>query len=76
MKLSISVSEEDVAILDRFAKNAGLESRSAAVQRAIRMLVDPRLEDDYATAWDEWEGSGAFAEWDATTGDGLADDPR
>jgi mRNA-degrading endonuclease toxin of MazEF toxin-antitoxin module len=38
--------------------DAGLESRSAAVQRAIRMLADPQLEADYATAWDEWEASG------------------
>ena len=76
MKLSISLSEDDVAILDRFAKDTGLESRSAAVQRAIRMLGDPQLEADYATAWDEWEASGDFADWESTTGDGLVDDPR
>ncbi len=36
MKLSVSVSEEDVATLDRYAEAAGLTSRSAAIQRAIR----------------------------------------
>ncbi|MCU0295672.1 MAG: ribbon-helix-helix domain-containing protein [Candidatus Nanopelagicales bacterium] len=76
MKLSISLPEEDVAILDRFAKDAGLESRSAAVQRAIRMLADPQLEADYATAWDEWEASGDFADWESTSGDGVVDAPR
>jgi Arc/MetJ-type ribon-helix-helix transcriptional regulator len=76
VKLSISLSAEDVAILDRFAKDAGLGSRSAAVQRAIRMLEDPQLEADYATAWDEWEASGGFAHWESTAGDGLVDAPR
>lgn len=76
MKLSISLPDEDVAILDRFAKDAGLESRSAAVQHAIRMLGDPQLEADYATAWDEWEASGDFTAWESTSGDGLVDAPR
>lgn len=41
MKLSVSLSDEDVAVLDRYADAAGLSSRSAAIQRAIRMLGDP-----------------------------------
>lgn len=57
MTLTISLSDEDVAILDRFAKDAGLESRSAAIQRATRMLGDPQLEADHAAAWDEWEAT-------------------
>jgi hypothetical protein len=31
------------------------------------------LEQDYATAWAEWETSGEQAAWDRTTGDGFAD---
>ena len=43
----------------------------AAVQRAVRMLRFPTLEDDYAAAWDEWstEDDGP---WTETLGDGLA----
>ncbi|SFP79439.1 Ribbon-helix-helix protein, copG family [Geodermatophilus dictyosporus] len=76
MKLSISLSEEDVALLDAYAREAGLPSRSAVVQRAVRLLRHPDLEDDYATAWDEWRSSGQEAEWEGTTADGLDDAPR
>ncbi len=76
MKLSVSLSEEDVATLDRYAEAAGLTSRSAAIQRAIRMLGDPALDDAYAAAWDEWEASGDAAAWERTLADGLADAAR
>lgn len=76
MKLSISLPEEDVAALDRYAKAAGIPTRSAAVQRAIHMLRDPQLEDAYAAAWEEWESSGEAAAWEETTADGLADAAR
>ncbi len=76
MKLSISLSEEDVAALDRYAEAAGLASRSAAIQRAIRMLGDPALDDAYAAAWDEWEASGDADAWETSLADGLADAAR
>ena len=76
MKLSVSLSEEDVAALDRFADAAGLTSRSAAIQRAIRMLGDPALDDAYEAAWDEWEASGDAAAWETTLADGLVDAAR
>lgn len=76
MKLSISLSDEDVAALDRYVEAAGVASRSAAIQRAIRMLRDPELEDAYAAAWDEWTASGEATTWEVTTMDGLADAPR
>jgi hypothetical protein len=76
MKLSISLSEEEVAILDRYADAAGLASRSAAIQRAIRMLGDPALDDAYAAAWDEWEASGDAAVWETSLADGLPDAAR
>lgn len=73
MKLSISLPDEDVELLDEFAERAGLSSRSAAVHHAVRLLRLPDLEDDYASAWDEWEASGDGAAWEASTVDGLAD---
>lgn len=76
MKLSVSVSEDDVAVLDRFAAASGLPSRSAAVQHAIRLLATAELEDDYEAAWAEWDGSGDRAAWEGTLGDGLPDAPR
>ena len=50
MKLSVSLSADDLAALDRYVEQAGLESRSAAVQQAIRRLQDPELEAAYAAA--------------------------
>ncbi len=76
MKLSISLPDEDVAALDRFAQAAGITSRSAAIQRAIRLLGERELDDCYAAAWDEWESSGEAAAWEPTAGDGLIDAPR
>ncbi len=76
MKLSISLSEEDVAVVDRLAAAMDLTSRSAVIQRAIRMLGDPALDDAYAAAWDEWEASGDSAAWDSAVADGLADAAR
>ncbi|OMH28177.1 antitoxin [Tersicoccus phoenicis] len=72
MKISISLPEKDVAVLDRFAAEHGLSSRSAAVQQAVRTLTERGLEQEYAIAWDEWEAGGEEAVWDLTSGDGVA----
>lgn len=71
MKLSISLPDEDVVLLDEFARATGLASRSAAVRRAIQMLRHPDLESDYAAAWDEWDESGDGEAWEPATGDGV-----
>lgn len=76
MKLSVSLSVQDVAVLDRYVQVAGVSSRSAAIQKAIRMLGDPELEDAYAAAWDEWDASGEASAWEVTASDGLADAAR
>ena len=49
----MSLSEDEVAALDKYARAAGLPARSAAVQHAIRLFGDPELEDAYAAAWEE-----------------------
>ena len=72
----MSLPEEDVAILDEFARTAGLPSRSAALHRAVGMLRLPELERDYEAAWNEWEASGDHATWDTAAGDGIADVAR
>ena len=76
MKLSISLPDEDLATLNRYARSAGLPSRSAAIQRAIRLLEDSELEDAYIRAWDEWESSGDASAWETTSADGLNDAAR
>jgi Arc/MetJ-type ribon-helix-helix transcriptional regulator len=76
VKLSISLSDEDVAFVDEYVRSSGLESRSAAIRRALHLLRQPALEQDYEQAWEEWAASGEQAAWDAVTGDGLADAAR
>lgn len=76
MKLSVSLSDDDLAVLDAYVKKSGLASRSAGVQRAIRMLRFPNLEQDYRDAWTEWSASGEETIWEQATDEGLADAPR
>jgi hypothetical protein len=76
MKLSVSLSDEDIAVLDAYVKKAGLPSRSAGLHRAVQMLRYPALEDDYAQAWSEWS-TGQHAEaWETTVADGVSDAAR
>lgn len=71
VKLSVSLSPSEVETLDKYARAAGLKSRSAAIQQAIKLLGDPELEDAYAAAWQEWEDSGESEAWAGTVADGL-----
>lgn len=72
MKLSVSLPDDDVAVLDEHARKAGLGSRSAAVHQAIRLLRRSGLEDDYAAAWEDWDRSGEREIWETTASDGLS----
>ncbi|MDX2382178.1 MAG: ribbon-helix-helix domain-containing protein, partial [Acidimicrobiia bacterium] len=38
MKVSVSVPDEDIEFLDKYAKTHRVASRSAALQHAIRLL--------------------------------------
>ena len=71
MKLSVSLPDDDVAYLDGYAETQGLASRSAALQKAVRLLRASELGAAYEEAWGDWAGSDAEL-WDATTADGLA----
>lgn len=74
MKLSISLPDEDVAFLDQYVEENGLDSRSAAVQRAVRALRDSGLEAEYTAAFAEWEGSEDEKFWEQFSADGLEPD--
>jgi len=76
MKLSVSLSDEDVAALDDYVKRANLPSRSAGLQRAVQMLRHPDLEDDYVEAWTQWSADDSSVAWETTMGDGITDAAR
>ena len=71
MKISVSLPEGDVVFLDRYALRVAAGSRSAVVQRAIRLLRATELGPAYAQAWEEWATSGDAEAWDAVAGDGI-----
>ena len=49
MKLSVSLSDDDVRLLDQLATERG-SSRSAVLQQAVALLRDRQLGTDYASA--------------------------
>ena len=71
MKLSVSLSDDDVAFLDGYAERQGMSSRSAALQKAVRLLRSTELGTAYREAWAEWESGGDAAVWGSAVGDGL-----
>ena len=75
MKLSVSLPDEDVEFLDRYAASQGMASRSAAVHKAVRLLRASELGPAYEDAWAEWVDSEEADLWESTISDGLADAP-
>lgn len=72
----MSLPAEDVEFLDAYARSKHIESRSAAVRKAVMLLRASELGAAYEDAWQEWAESGTADEWDAVVGDGLADASR
>ncbi len=70
MKVSISLPDDDIAFVDRYARDHGT-TRSAAIHKAVQMLRQGDLAADYEAATDEWVASGEAELWDAVTSDGL-----
>jgi Arc/MetJ-type ribon-helix-helix transcriptional regulator len=71
MKVSVSLPGEDVAFLDGYARERGLDSRSAALQRAVRLLRTSELSAAYRSAFEEPDAEYERALWDVTSGDGI-----
>lgn len=67
-KVSLSLSESDLAFLDAEAVSGHYASRSAAVQDAVRLLRESRLADAYAEAYSD----GYDRDWDLASEDGLS----
>lgn len=70
MKVSVSLPEDDVEFLDAYAQSRGIESRSAAVHRAVALLRASDLHDAYEDAFGSWDNEEDKA-WDTVATDGL-----
>lgn len=72
MKLSVSLPDDDVEFLDRYASTQGIESRSAVVHKAVRLLRASELGPAYEDAWSDWADSDDGELWDGAAGDGIS----
>ncbi len=69
MKLSVSLPDDDVEFLDSYAETHRIESRSAAVHQAVRLLRASELVPAYDEAFAEFEAEQEI--WDRAAADGL-----
>lgn len=67
----MSLPDADVEYLDGYARAQGLASRSAALQKAVRLLRSSELGAAYEDAWDDWAAGEDAGLWEAATADGL-----
>ena len=71
MKVSVSLPEDDVEFLDSYAREQGIDSRSAALHKAVGLLRTAQLASAYEDAWESWTDSEDATAWEAVTADGL-----
>jgi Arc/MetJ-type ribon-helix-helix transcriptional regulator len=71
MKVSVSLPEEDVSFLDAYAQSQGIESRSAAVHKAVGLLRASELGDAYEDAFTSWSQEEDADAWDVVADDGV-----
>ena len=71
MKLSVSLPDADVALIDKVVSETDAPGRSAVVHRAVELLREQRLAQEYEQAAEEWETSGEAAVWSTADTDGL-----
>jgi Arc/MetJ-type ribon-helix-helix transcriptional regulator len=71
MKVSVSLPDDDVEFLDSYAQAQGIDSRSAAVHKAVGLLRASQLEHAYEEAWAAGSADGDAGAWEAAAGDGL-----
>lgn len=74
MKLSVSLPDADVEFLDTYAATRRIESRSAVLHHAVRLLRATELAGAYADAWDAWSSSDDAGLWDSAAADGMRTD--
>lgn len=76
MNLTVRLTRSEIEVVDAYAAAYGLRSRSAAIRAAVRALRSRCLEDDYARAFVEWDGSDDASLWSTTVSDGMDREPR
>jgi Arc/MetJ-type ribon-helix-helix transcriptional regulator len=69
MKVSVSLPEEDVALLDQYVRTEGYPSRSAVLHRAVSLLRAGGLLAAYDEAFRDWDASEDAEAWERATGD-------
>jgi len=74
MKLSVSIPDDDVRFLDDYAREQGLDSRSAALHRAVRLLRTAELAAAYGVS--RKTGYKWLAQYEAAGARGLQDRSR
>lgn len=73
-KMSVSVDEELVRFVERYQTAHEVRTKSEVVERALQLLRDEELIQQYMEAFKEWRESDDVALWDATLADGLERD--
>ncbi|KQR11871.1 ribbon-helix-helix domain-containing protein [Cellulomonas sp. Leaf334] len=71
MKLSVSLSDNDVHLLDDYVRTHAGSTRSSALREALQLLRERELSDQYELAFAEWDQSADSDLWDAVAGDGA-----
>jgi antitoxin ParD1/3/4 len=66
IQISISLPTTLMRFLEQYQANHGLKSKGAVVERALLMLREAELVEEYRESAREND-----AAWDSTTGDGL-----
>jgi putative addiction module CopG family antidote len=74
MKVSISLSDDDLAFIDEQTAAGIYASRSAAMAAGIRRLRELASLPQYLEDFLEWENSGEAALWETAVADGLDDE--
>lgn len=71
MKLSVSMPDSDVRVLDAYVAAHSGATRSSALHQAVTLLREQSLVGQYDAAMDDWQASDDAELWDRTAGDGA-----
>lgn len=73
-KMSVSLDGVLMDFVAQYQKSHQVRSKSEVVARALILLRERELEEQYAGALEEWQKSGDADLWDEVTSDGLGGD--
>ena len=71
MKVSISLPEDEVRLLDELVERHKLSTRSAGARRALKALRSEQLAAEYEACFSDPQFGERSDLWDATVADGL-----